>query len=303
MHRTALLLALCAGAFAQQKAKSALDKPTLEAYLRHQFMLTANLKVLIDDPKPSDLPGMLSVDVVVTDGGSSRQQVQFYISKDGSKIVQGKVFDVRESPFAGDLKLLKTEGQPAAGPAGAKVTLVVFSDFQCQYCREEAKTLRQNLQKSYANDVRLVFKDLPLEQIHPWAKPAAVAGRCIFRQNQAAFWDYHDWIFEQQSNITSENLKSKVLEFASGKPLDTLQLTQCIDAKSTEKEVDRNTAESRVLQISSTPTLFVNGRRLVGNVTWEQLRGVIDYEIDYARRNPVKEEPCCEVKLAIPVQK
>jgi protein-disulfide isomerase len=287
---------------AASPAKSALDKPTFEAYLRHQFMLPANLKVLIDDPKPSDLPQMLQVNVIVTDGGAMKQPVEFFISKDGTKILQGKVFDVRESPFASEFKSLKTANQPSVGPPSAPVTLVVFSDFQCQYCREEAKTLRSHLEKEYPTQVRMVFKDFPLEQIHPWAKPAAQIGRCYFKLDPNAFWQYHDWIFEQQSTITADNLKSKSLDFGNGR-VDAIQLTQCIDAKIGEKDVEANAADARALQVSSTPTLFINGRRMVGNIPWEQLKPVIDYELDYEKKNPTAkktDEACCEVKLAIP---
>ena len=62
----------------------------------------------------------------------------------------------------------------------------------------------------FPTQVRVYFKDFPLEPIHPWAKPAAIAGRCVFRQKPAAFWDFHDWIFEHQGEITVENLKDKV---------------------------------------------------------------------------------------------
>ena len=72
--------------------------------------------------------------------------------------------------------------------------------------------------------MRVYFKDMPLEQIHPWAKPAAIAGRCIFKQNPAAFWEYHDWIYEHQSEMNAENLRAKIMEFAQGKEIDALQL-------------------------------------------------------------------------------
>ena len=90
------------------------------------------------------------------------------------------------------------------------MVLVLFSDFQCPYCKEEAKMLRANLLSAYPKQVRLYFKDLPLEQIHPWAKPAAIAGRCVFKQNPTAFWDFHDWIFEQPGEITKDNFSEKV---------------------------------------------------------------------------------------------
>ncbi len=296
------LVTLAEGVFAAEK--SAFDKPMMEAYLRHQFMLPMNLKVIVGDPKASEVAGLMAVDITVTDGKNMNQQVQFLVSKDGKKILQSKVLDIRESPFAGDLKLLKTEGAPVAGPPAAPVTLVVFSDFQCQFCKEEAKTLRANLEKSYPTEVKLVFKTFPLEQIHPWAKTAAIIGQCVHRLNQGAFWQFHDWIFDQQGQISPENVKPKSLEFANGHGVDGLQLTQCIEGKLTEKEVEKSEGEARALQINQTPTLFVNGRRLVGNVPWEQLKQVIDYELDYSKKTQAakKDDACCEVKLAIPVK-
>jgi len=283
--------------------KSALDKPTLEAYVRHLFVWGAQIKVDISDPKPAPLADMVEVDVRASAGNAS-QDVLFYISKDGQKIVQGSVFDVKDNPFKADLDKLKTDGQPSFGTPGAPVVLVLFSDFQCPFCKEEAKMLRGNLLSAYPKQVRAYFKDLPLEQIHQWAKPAAIAGRCVFKQNAAAFWDYHDWIYEHQGEITKENLRDKIMEFAKGKEIDALQLGRCMDTRGTEPEVDKSIGEAKALRVISTPTLFVNGRRLPAQVAWPDLRQIIDQEIEYQKTARNAGEDCgCEVKLPSPVLK
>ncbi|MBS1827670.1 MAG: thioredoxin domain-containing protein [Acidobacteria bacterium] len=290
---------LVPAAFGQAKKPTALDKATLEAYLRHQFLIPANIQFSIEDAKPSEIPSMMLVGVNLTDGAQMKQRVEFYVSSDGRKMIQGKVFDITDSPFSTDLKLLQGDGNPVLGPANAPVNLEIFSDFQCQYCKEAAKTIRANVEKEYPAKVKVVFRDFPLEQIHPWARPAAIAGRCVHKLEAGAFWQYHDWVFEQQANLTVENLKQKTLEFFNGK-LDTLQLTQCIDAKATEKDVDRSIATAKALQVASTPTMFVNGRRVVGNAAWPELKRVLDYEVDYAAKHGKPGEACCEVKLPIP---
>jgi protein-disulfide isomerase len=280
--------------------KSALDKPTLEAYVRHLFVWGPQIKVEISDAKPGPLPGMMEVTVRASAGAAS-QDVLFYVSKDGQKILQGSVYDIKDNPFKADLDKLKTDLQPNFGTAGAPVVLVLFSDFQCPYCKEEAKMLRGNLLSAYPKQVRLYFKDLPLEQIHPWAKPAAIAGRCVYKQNPTAFWDYHDWIYEHQGDITKENLREKVLEFAKGKEIDALQLGRCIDTRATEVEVDKSIGEARELRVNSTPTLFVNGRKLPAAVAWPDLRQIIDKEIEYQKTAKNAGEDCgCEVKLPSP---
>src|SRR5882672_4614243 len=280
--------------------KSALDKPTLEAYVRHLFVWGPQIKVEISNAKPSPLPGMLEVSVRASAGNAS-QDLVFYVSKDGQKIVQGTVFDVKDNPFKADLDKLQTDLQPSFGTPGAPVVLVLFSDFQCPYCKEEAKMLRSNILSAYPKQVRLYFKDLPLEQVHPWAKPAAVAGRCVFKQNAAAFWDYHDWMYDHQGDITKENFRDKAMEFAKGKEIDALQLQRCMDTGATQAEVDKSVAEAKTLGVNSTPTLFVNGRRLAAQVAWPDLRQIIDHEIEYQKTAKNAGEDCgCEVKLPSP---
>src|SRR3989442_11136767 len=94
--------------------KSALDKPTLEAYVRHLFVWGPQIKVEISNAKPSALPGMMEVSVRASAGNAS-QDVLFYVSKDGQKIVQGSVYDVKDNPFKADLDKLKTDLQPSFG--------------------------------------------------------------------------------------------------------------------------------------------------------------------------------------------
>jgi protein-disulfide isomerase len=294
-----ILLAAVWSLSAQTPAKnpSALDKTSLEAYVRHLFVWGPQIRVEIKDPVPSAIPDMMEVRLRASAGAASQNEV-FYVSKDGRRFVRGTVFNVAENPFKAELDKLKTGNQPNIGTPGAPVVIVLFSDFQCSFCKEEAKMLRANLVSSYPKEVRLYFKDYPLEQIHPWAKAAAMAGRCVYKLDPAAFWDYHDWIFEHQAEITPENLTKQVLEFAKTKPIDALQLSRCIETKAAEAEINQSIAEARDLNIASTPTLFVNGRRLEGQRSWPDLRRVIDYEIEYQKTAKNAGEDCgCEVKL------
>ena len=286
---------------AAKPAGTAFDKVKFEAYVRHLFVWGPHVAVNVGDPKPSELPGFREVVVTGAAGPASFNQ-SFFVSADGRKIVQGRVFDIQENPFREELAKLRTGMGPSLGTPGAPVVLVLFTDYQCPYCRQEAQMLRQNLVSTYPKEVRLYLKDFPLEPIHPWAKPAAIAGRCIYGQNEPAFWQYHDWIFDQQQTFTPENLNSKVMEWAQGKEIDTLQLGRCIDAKATEADVDNSITDGRSLQLNATPTLFVNGRRLA-NANWEQLKAIIDFELAYQKTaKNAGDNACCEVKLPSPLQ-
>lgn len=299
-------LLIVGGLSAQTPPKLQLDKPAqldkakVEAYLRHLFVWPSQIQMTISDPVPSDVPGLYQFRMRASQGEASQEET-FYVSSDGQKIIRGTAFELAKNPFKEDLDKLKTEYQPSFGTPGAPVVLVEFSDFECPFCRQEAQVLRQNLLKKYPKEVRLYYLDFPLESLHPWAKAASMAGRCIFHQNASAFWDYHDWIFSHQEEVSPDNLKSKVLEFASGKGLVADQLSSCIDSKATESEVDNTRQIGHSLGVDQTPTLFVNGRRMVGVANFDDLQRVIDYEIEYQKTAKNAGEDCgCEVKLPTP---
>ena len=290
----------CVGADAARK--SALDKPTLEAYVRHLELLPDNLKVTVGDPAPSIVPDFFEVPVDV-DTTQGIYHLRYFVSKDGQKMFKGNLYDINRNPFQRELEKLKTDLQPSYGAPGAPVVIVVFSDFECPNCKEEAKTLRENVEKTFPKEVRVYFKDFPLEIQHPWSRSAAIAGRCVFRQQPAAFWDYHDWIFENQAEINVDNLRSKVLEWAGSKNLDGLQLGRCMDTKATDKEVEKSLTEGRALQINGTPMLFINGRQLGGITEWRTLESVIRRELEYQKKTADAGEKCCEISIPSLVNK
>jgi protein-disulfide isomerase len=308
MSRSTLLslaatLTLALALPAQNTAKkNAFDKAWLETYVRHLWVLSPEYNVSISDPKPSaDVPELKEITVKVSQGPAS-QRVVLLVTNDGSKIIEGSVYGVGGNPYKSNLDKLKTQFQPSLGTPGAPVVLVEFSDMECPHCKEEAKMIRENLIQTYPKQVRLYFKDFPLTSIHPWAKAAAMAGRCVFNNNATSFWDYHDWIFAQQDAITVENLRDKVMEWAKGqKDIDSLQLGRCIDEKATEKEVNDSAAEAVALQVESTPTVFINGRHVPGGSDWATLKRVIDNELKYQETAKDAGEDCgCETKLDAP---
>jgi protein-disulfide isomerase len=279
---------------------SALDKATLEVWVRHYFVWPAPIQIEIEDPKPGPLPDLYAVKVRGVSGAQMQEEI-FYISKDGKKILRGTAFDTANNPFKPELDKIKTEGRPSFGTPGAPVVIAEFSDFECPYCREEAKTLRDNILKTYPKEVRVYFYDYPLESLHPWAKAGSMAGRCIFKQSVSGFWDFHDWIFDHQADITPANLKDKVTEFAKSKQLDAEAFGACFDSKETAKDVAETQEMGLALGINQTPTLFVNGRRLAGVTPWADLKVVIDYEIGYQKTAKNAGEDCgCNVSLAMP---
>ena len=274
-----------------------LDRAKLEPYFRHLFVWGPPIELIVSDPTPAPMPGYWTLKVTGRQGTGALTET-FYISQDQQTILRGQVFDTAENPFKSDLDKIKTELQPSMGTPGASVVLVEFSDFQCPFCKEEAQTLRANLLKDYPKDVRLYYMNFPLDQIHPWAKPAAIMSRCIFHQEASTFWDFHDWVYDKQTELNLDNFRAKALEFAKTKGLDVDQLAKCYDGKVTGEEVAKTVAMGKDLDVQSTPTLFVNGRRLAGSVDWPALKRVIDFEIEYQKTAKNAGENCgCDLRL------
>jgi protein-disulfide isomerase len=306
-----LSLSLLTALSAQEKSKSGFDKLHMENYVRHLLAVIPEVQVKVDDPKPSGTAALDQVDVHFTYQGRSQDET-FYVTKDGQHIIRGVIYNLAQNPFQEDLDKLKTAGAPSFGPATAAVTVVEFGDFECPNCKEEAKTLRSNAPTTFPTQVHVVFKDFPLEQIHPWAKAASIAGRCIYRQSPAAFWKYHDWIYDHQADITPDNLKTQVTDFAkTASEIDGVQFGHCVDTKATEAEVDASLAEGKALHVDATPTLFLNGRRLVGNYPWANIDQIITGELNYQKTAQTTtskaaekpDEKCCEVKIPSPLDK
>jgi protein-disulfide isomerase len=297
--------------FAQTKsaAKSALDKPTLEAYLRYSELWIPQVTVKIDDPKPSNVvKDYYDVWVHLSYNGQMKDEM-YYVSKDGANVLRGTAFDITKSPFAGDIDRLKEDQQPSFGAGDkAEVNLVVFGDFQCPVCQKEETELRKNLPGAFGEKVRVYFNDFPLTSIHPWAMKGSLYGRCMYHEGQNTFWDYHDWVYATQDQLTLENLDEKVAEWAKSKNLNSDKLKACSEDKATATEVDRTIAMGRSLQVNATPTLYINGRKLEGALEWPVLTQLLQIEIDHqaqaakevASAKPAakpEDDSCCTVTI------
>ena len=260
--------------------KGALNKATLEKYLRHVELFRGDVTFKIDDARPSKyLPGFSEVLVHLIFNNVEKDEL-FYVSSDGQNIIRGDVFNLGKSPFQSNLDRLTLMDQPSFGPADAPVTIVEFGDFECPDCKMEAPVLRRDVPNAFGGKVRVFFKNFPLESVHPWARAAAIAGRCVYRQGESAFWKFYDWDYENQDHITGENLNAKVLAWAGENGVDTVKLGQCLDTKATEPEVNASIAEGQALGISGTPTLFINGRK-IGGLVWPDLQLVINKELEF----------------------
>jgi protein-disulfide isomerase len=161
---------------------------------------------------------------------------------------------------------------PARGAADASITIVEFADFQCPYCRKMAPVLKRAIEQ-YPHDVRLVYRYMPLSDIHPDALSAARAGFCAAEQGK--FWEMHDAMFADPSALGSAAL----LQTAASLKLDGSAFSACLNSDKTLAAVRSDYEAAVTAGVSGTPGLFINGRYLSGAVSWDRLAGIIDSEL------------------------
>jgi protein-disulfide isomerase len=168
-----------------------------------------------------------------------------------------------------------SEDDPSFGDSDADVTIVEFSDYQCPYCRQAVPVLKR-VQETYGDRVRIVWKDYPLTRIHPLAAKAAEAAHCAGEQKQ--YWAYHDRLFERQEALALDDLRRHARELS----LDMPRFNACVDSGKYAVKVSQGLEAGNRLGVSSTPTLFVNGRVMPGAYPYEDIVAVVDEEL--ARR-------------------
>ncbi len=173
-----------------------------------------------------------------------------------------------------------TAADATRGPADAPVTLVEVSDFQCPYCAQTQSVLHQ-LDQIYGDEIRWVFKNLPLP-MHPNARFAAQAAVCA--NEQGKFWPLHDWMFAHQSQLAPAQIEAE----AGTLGIDVEAFKACVNAPATVQAVEKDMQAANALGINGTPAFVINGRLLVGAQPLQAFQQVIDDEL---RRAGVSPEP------------
>jgi protein-disulfide isomerase len=250
-----------ASAAAPAPADQARLSALTEKFLRELYAWGPDVMVKIGTLGPSKVSDYYLVPIQIIANGQT-EKGEVYLSRDGKTLLQGEVFDTAGDPYAENRSKIHLDNSPSRGPADAPVTLVEFADFQCPHCRELYENLKL-IEMNYPQ-LRVVFKDYPLNSIHPWADTAAVGARCAFVQSPDAFWKVHDLIFDNQDVISSENIWDKLLSFATQSGLDADAFKVCLSSPDAQKAIDANHAEGVALGVNSTPTAYVNGRPVIG---------------------------------------
>jgi len=161
---------------------------------------------------------------------------------------------------------------PSRGPDDAAITIIEFSDFQCPFCGRALPVMNELLEK-YPDDVRLVYRHLPLDRIHSRARPAAEASACA--DEQGKFWPFHDLLFANSKALGDDDLR----RFAGEVGLDIAAWEQCRAEGRTKQKVQQDFEDAQRAGITSTPTFLVNGILMGGAKPVERFSELIDAEL------------------------
>ncbi len=170
---------------------------------------------------------------------------------------------------------VSADDDPVLGPDDAPVTIVEFSDFQCPFCKRFVDQTFAQLQQEYGDQIRIVYRDFPLTQIHPDAQRSAEAAECA--DEQGKFWEMHDAMFASQAlGLGVEQLAG----YAEDIDLDVDEFAECLDSGKYTDEVEKDLQDGSRYGVTGTPTFFINGYRLVGAQPFEAFKALIDRELE-----------------------
>ncbi len=244
---------------------SAAQKSTVEKILKaRDCPCGCSMKVAVcrtADPSCSYSAGL--ADVVVSAIKKGKTETQARAEADASKWAQIQPPKTLEDPVA-----IPVTGAPETGPANASLTLVEFSDFQCPYCAAAIPQIRAIL-KAYPKDIKLVFKQFPL-QTHPQADLAAAAATAA--QKQGKFWEMHDALYDSQDDLSRKH----IMALAEKAGLDMKRFETDIDSTEVREAVVRDVQDGDKAGVEGTPTIFINGQRYNGAINLQILKPLLD---------------------------
>lgn len=281
---------------AQGQALSAKVSRNIELTLRDRLQIPPDYVIHLGPRKPSTTPGFDSLTVLfeLPSHPEHSQTVNFLISKDNKTLERIARWDIGQDPA----DLVPAGDRPVRGNPNAKVTVVNFDDLECPFCARLHAELFPETLDHYKGLIKIVYRDMPLEQIHPWAMHAAVDANCLAAQSATAYWNYVDYLHTHGGDITgpdrdlkkSDAMLDKVAMDEGGKEkADATKLSACV-AKQDEAPVRQEMKLSEHLNIDQTPTMYVNGEEISGavpeSVLWQAIDRALVAEGEIPPPNP-----------------
>jgi protein-disulfide isomerase len=252
------------------------SETTVDSFMQQTFGYESQVSWKISSIKPAPVPGLAQVDVILA-SPQGQQISRFYVTADGEHAVIGDIIPFGARPFDPVKKILeKGITGPSRGPKDAAVTIVEFGDLQCPACKAAQPAIEALV--AAEPKARFVFQNFPLE-MHNWAAKGAAYADCVGIASNEAFWKFVAKTYETQADITAENADEKLTALADGAGVKGADIAACANTPVTKAHVDASLALGKEVNVTGTPTLFINGRS-VGNISQvptESLKGLVDF--------------------------
>ena len=245
----------------------------IELMVRSQLSVPNDWDIAVGSRTASPTPGFDTIMVVFTPPVSAEhlqhpQQMDFLLSKDGKTLERLTKWDLNSTP----LDVITLAGRPVRGPAQAKVEIINYDDLQCPYCARMHAELFPETLDHYKGLVKIVYKDDPLTEIHPWALHAAIDANCLASLDSAAYWNYVDYLHMHGEDVSGPDhdaaksgaLLDKLAREEGARAKLTLPALESCLAKQDPEPVRASMKEADALKVDGTPTLFINGERVAG---------------------------------------
>lgn len=308
-RRLALLAVLvCMGCRVHDPARKASAELSrrVEVILRSSMNVPPHIVVEVGERTPNEqFPGYDNLAVTFVDG-ERRMPVQFVISKDDKSLFQMTKYDISRQAIEKKADEMRTivkkidlRGRPVRGGQNAQVVIVSFDDLQCPFCTQMHQSLFPTVLNRYGEKIKIVYKDFPLTTIHPWALHAALDSSFLARQNSDSYWDFVDYVHAHQGDIQGHNrtqpeqfadLDKIAVMLAQQHGAEAGKLQSCLRSGD-EASVDASLQEGKDLGIDSTPTIFVNGLRVNGTLSSEDVEKIVDRALADAGDTPAQLAP------------
>jgi len=256
------------------------SEATVNAFLKKMFGWNQDLTWKVAEIKQSEAPGISQATVVFnTPKGASTTRI--YITPDQKYAFTGELVPFGADPFGPTREDLKAANGPVEGPKDATITIVEFGDLECPACKAAQPNITQLMKDE--PKARLIFQNYPLETIHKWAMTAAKYVDCLARDNNDAAWKFIATVYDHQSEVNEQNVEQMLKGYVKDAGGNPDQVAACAAKPETEKRVRESMKLGENLDVSSTPTFFINGRRIVGfssnSVPYDAVKAMVDYEI------------------------
>jgi protein-disulfide isomerase len=257
-------------------------KETVNAFMQANLGFDPNGVWQVQAIEKTPLPGINRVVVLVGDksGKQQPQRFAFLTAPDMKHIIVGdRIVPFGEHPFEESRTLLQQRANgPYRGSAAKDLEIVEFADFQCPHCKS-AQANMDKLATDFPN-ARIVFQNDPLPSVHPQSVPAAEYGVCVSKLGGSpAFFTFASAVFEGQDGLASADGATLTLNSAVTKAgLDPAKVSACAKTPETKSAVDASMQLAKELDISSVPTLVINGRQVPANAPYETLKQIVDYQ-------------------------